>query len=69
MPNTWDALTSYPGRLRWIVGARDEKFLRIGRDVARRRPNTDLRILTGVGHNPILEAPRILAKLLLKSQT
>ncbi|MBK5964959.1 alpha/beta hydrolase [Thiocystis minor] len=64
MPSTWDDLIRFPGQLRWIVGGEDSKFLRIARQVAERRPTTDLRVLEGIGHNPLLESPDLLADLL-----
>ncbi|AFL75848.1 alpha/beta fold hydrolase [Thiocystis violascens] len=64
MPSTWDDLMRFPGQLRWIVGGEDRKFLRIARQVAECRPTTDLRVLDGIGHNPLLESPDLLADLL-----
>jgi pimeloyl-ACP methyl ester carboxylesterase len=64
MPGTWDDLMRFPGQLRWIVGGEDRKFLRLARQVAERRPTTDLRVLEGVGHNPLLESPDRLTDLL-----
>ncbi len=64
MPDTWDDLVRFPGRLHWIVGGEDEKFLRIARQVTERRPATQLSVLKGIGHNPMLEAPELLARLL-----
>lgn len=64
MPDTWDDLARFPGQLRWIVGGEDSKFLHIARQVVECRPTTDLRVLDGVGHNPLLEAPELLADFL-----
>lgn len=69
MPNTWDDLAHFPGQLRWIVGAEDRKFLHLGRQVAACRPTTELNILDGVGHNPLLEAPAILSDLLVSCES
>jgi 2-succinyl-6-hydroxy-2,4-cyclohexadiene-1-carboxylate synthase len=55
MPNTWPALAHYPGQLHWVVGGLDPKFQRIAEAVQRIRPATQLQILEGVGHNPLLE--------------
>nr|WP_243651699.1 alpha/beta fold hydrolase [Thiobaca trueperi] len=66
MPSLWDDLAQFSGQLRWIAGSEDPKFLYLGRQVAEQRPATDLRILDGVGHNPILEAPAILPDLFLR---
>ena len=64
MPDAWDDLIHFPGQLRWIVGSEDRKFLHLARQVAERRATTDLMILDGVGHNPLLEAPAMLANCL-----
>lgn len=55
MPPTWSAITGYPGRLRWVVGERDDRFRQIARQVQAIRPDIDLRVLDGVGHNPLIE--------------
>jgi 2-succinyl-6-hydroxy-2,4-cyclohexadiene-1-carboxylate synthase len=65
MPSLWGPLAAYPGQLSWIVGAADPRFLEIAREVVRRRPATRLHVLPGVGHNPLLECPEILADLLI----
>ena len=62
MPSLWGSLARFPGQLDWIVGSADRKFLAIAREVARRRASTRLRILPGIGHNPLLECPEILAE-------
>lgn len=64
MPSYWDGLTQFPGQLRWIVGGDDPKFLSLARQVADRRPATNLIVLDKIGHNPILEAPQRLAEWL-----
>ncbi len=57
MPDTWHALTNWPGRLTWLAGGADDKFVAIAKRVARQRPATSLRIVPQVGHNLMLEAP------------
>ena len=57
MPDTWDALRSWPGRLVWLAGATDDKFLAIAERMGRERPGTDVRSVEGAGHNLLLEAP------------
>jgi 2-succinyl-6-hydroxy-2,4-cyclohexadiene-1-carboxylate synthase len=64
MPSLWGPLTAFPGRLTWIAGAADAKFLAIAREVVRRRPATRLHVLPNVGHNPLLECPEILGDLI-----
>lgn len=61
MPSTWQALTQFSGQLQWIVGDADQKFLELAQQVMQQRPTTTLRIFNGVGHNPLLEAPEMLA--------
>lgn len=57
MPSLWPALERFSGQIDWVVGAADTKFLAIGQAVTRRRPSTRLRVLPGIGHNPLLECP------------
>ncbi|EXJ13405.1 alpha/beta fold hydrolase [Imhoffiella purpurea] len=64
MPSTWDALARYRGDLTWIVGGEDRKFVQIARQVAELRPSTRVRLIEGIGHNPLLEAPERLNRLL-----
>ncbi|NCA68707.1 MAG: alpha/beta fold hydrolase [Sphingobacteriia bacterium] len=65
MPPLHDAVIAYPGALTWIAGAEDAKFSAIAREIKRQRPATDLRILPGIGHNPLLECPERLAACLV----
>jgi 2-succinyl-6-hydroxy-2,4-cyclohexadiene-1-carboxylate synthase len=60
MPPTWSAIRDYNGDLHWISGARDAKFLALGEQVCQIRPATTHHILPECGHNPLLEAPRML---------
>ncbi|WP_296898786.1 alpha/beta fold hydrolase [Thiohalocapsa sp.] len=57
MPDTWAALAHWPGRLCWLAGRADDKFVAIGERVAHQRPATDLRVVPDAGHNLLLEAP------------
>ncbi|NBC12016.1 MAG: alpha/beta fold hydrolase [Gammaproteobacteria bacterium] len=57
MPDTWGALARWPGQLTWLAGASDDKFVAIGKRVARERAATDLRLVPDAGHNLLLEAP------------
>lgn len=57
MPETWSALRRWPSRLRWLVGARDERFAAIAARVKEQRPATLLRHVPDAGHNLLLEAP------------
>jgi 2-succinyl-6-hydroxy-2,4-cyclohexadiene-1-carboxylate synthase len=58
MPDTWGAIARWPGRLTWLAGAGDDKFVAIAQRVARERPATTVRIVPGAGHNLLLEAPQ-----------
>lgn len=64
MPSTWSALRTYQGRLRWVVGGADAKFLAIARQVVSLRPQTELQVLPEIGHNPLIECPAQLAQIL-----
>lgn len=57
MPDTWDALARWPGRLIWLAGAGDDKFAAIAKRIGRQRPATDVRLVPNAGHNLLLEAP------------
>ena len=64
MPSVWDSIPRFPGHLRWIVGAEDSRFLDLAQRVKSLRPDTELHVLDDVGHNPLLESPRRLTRLL-----
>jgi 2-succinyl-6-hydroxy-2,4-cyclohexadiene-1-carboxylate synthase len=57
MPETWSALRRWPGHLRWLVGAGDERFAAIAAQLEEQRPATLLRHVPDAGHNLLLEAP------------
>ena len=63
MPETWTALARWPSRLRWLVGARDEKFAAIAQQVRQQRPDTLLTKVPNAGHNLLLEAPNTVQQL------
>ncbi len=69
MPATWDALAPWHGRLDWIVGGRDAKFVDIAEQILARRPQTSLHLLADIGHNPLLETPERLRALLQRLLT
>jgi 2-succinyl-6-hydroxy-2,4-cyclohexadiene-1-carboxylate synthase len=60
MPDTWPALRRWSGRLTWMAGALDHKFVAIAERVGRERPATRVSIVPEVGHNLLLEAPEAL---------
>lgn len=57
MPETTTALRSWPGRLRWLVGALDLRFLAIAGQIVEMRAGTELCQIPNAGHNLLLEAP------------
>jgi 2-succinyl-6-hydroxy-2,4-cyclohexadiene-1-carboxylate synthase len=57
MPDTWPAIARWPGRLTWLAGALDDKYVAIAEKIGRERPATDVRLIPGAGHNLLLEAP------------
>jgi 2-succinyl-6-hydroxy-2,4-cyclohexadiene-1-carboxylate synthase len=48
----------------WVTGERDSKFGALAAAVAAGRPPARVEVLAGCGHNPLLEAPAELARLL-----
>lgn len=64
MPAMQEAIIQYPGALHWMVGAEDQKFAALAREVVGWRPATQLHLIPGVGHNLLLEAPVPLQALL-----
>jgi 2-succinyl-6-hydroxy-2,4-cyclohexadiene-1-carboxylate synthase len=67
MPDYRGALRSVPIRLRLVVGALDAKFTAIARDIGAAAPRVELDLVTGVGHNVLLEAPDHVASTLLQA--
>jgi 2-succinyl-6-hydroxy-2,4-cyclohexadiene-1-carboxylate synthase len=64
MPDMRATIAEYPGQLHWVVGMDDRKFSALAFEAARLRPRLDCRLLPGVGHNLLLEAPqRLCARL------
>jgi 2-succinyl-6-hydroxy-2,4-cyclohexadiene-1-carboxylate synthase len=57
MPETGKAISDWPGRLCWLVGERDQRFVATADRIARLRPATEVRRVAGAGHNLLLEAP------------
>ncbi len=62
MPSLWGGLAACPVELRFLAGARDEKFLAIGREAARTAPRASFRAVPGAGHNLLLERPEAVAE-------
>ncbi len=66
MPCWSDRLPGIRVPVRLVAGERDAKFVALARSLAERLPRADVRIVPGVGHNVILEAPRAVAGLLME---
>jgi 2-succinyl-6-hydroxy-2,4-cyclohexadiene-1-carboxylate synthase len=64
MPNYWPLLSSLSIPTTFVVGERDQKYMRIGEELTTRNPNIRLVILPECGHAIPLEAPETLAKTL-----
>jgi 2-succinyl-5-enolpyruvyl-6-hydroxy-3-cyclohexene-1-carboxylate synthase len=64
MPELWSQLHLLRAPVRVITGALDEKFTRIGRELAEQVPGLRHAVLEGAGHNVVLEAPDALCALL-----
>lgn len=60
----WDRLGELAMPVEVVVGALDEKFVGIGRQLAAHLPHARLTVLPGVGHAVPLEAPAALAAIL-----
>jgi 2-succinyl-6-hydroxy-2,4-cyclohexadiene-1-carboxylate synthase len=69
MPCMRETIIRYPGELHWVAGAEDHKFSALAREVEHWRPSMRLHRLPGVGHNPLLEAPDRLRRLMASIAT
>lgn len=68
------AMPSYGPRLqgvtlpvRWVVGERDAKFRMLAEVAAAKMPRSRVEVLAGCGHNPLLEVPNELARVLRRA--
>jgi 2-succinyl-6-hydroxy-2,4-cyclohexadiene-1-carboxylate synthase len=66
MPELWSRLGALQVPVRVITGSLDEKFTRIGRELAERVPGLEHVVIEGAGHNVALEAPDALCALLAR---
>lgn len=64
MPSYWESLSSIRVPTILVAGSLDEKFSSIARRMAERLPNTAVEIVPNVGHNVVLEAPGVVARIL-----
>jgi 2-succinyl-6-hydroxy-2,4-cyclohexadiene-1-carboxylate synthase len=67
MPDYRGVLRSVPIPLRLMVGARDDKFVAIARELAAASPRLELDLVEGVGHNVLLEAPEHVESVLMRA--
>lgn len=65
MPPMWENLSALTMPVQLIVGQRDAKFLEIAGAMLPRLAQGKLDVVEGAGHNPVLENPSALARLLL----
>lgn len=66
MPELWSRLGALQLPVRVITGSLDEKFTRIGRELAERVPGLEHVVIEGAGHNVALEAPDALSEILAR---
>jgi 2-succinyl-6-hydroxy-2,4-cyclohexadiene-1-carboxylate synthase len=64
MPSYWPALPRIQIPTTLMVGAKDEKFTAIAREMASQMPAATLEIVPEVGHNVVLERPEAVQRLL-----
>jgi len=62
MPDLWRELERVRTRVTLLVGALDERFVDIGRQLATRLPQAELRVAEGAGHNLLLENPDLVTE-------
>jgi 2-succinyl-6-hydroxy-2,4-cyclohexadiene-1-carboxylate synthase len=68
MPNFWPELPNLKTPVLWVVGGKDEKFLRLAKRAASLSDFIQLEVVQGSGHNPLLEAPQQVRSLLLSER-
>lgn len=66
MPDYRGVFALARGRVRLVVGERDEKFAALARQIVQRAPRVRLDRVPGVGHNVLLEAPEQVERVLLE---
>lgn len=64
MPSYGPTMGSLGVPITLVAGSLDSKFSRLAESLAERHPNIDAEIVHGVGHNPTLEAPEAIARIL-----
>jgi 2-succinyl-6-hydroxy-2,4-cyclohexadiene-1-carboxylate synthase len=63
MPRAVSALAAVDARVTLVVGARDEKFVPLTRELQSALPRASTESVPGAGHNVVLEAPAAFARL------
>lgn len=64
MPNYWPVLPEIQTPITLVVGAEDSKFYQIAERMLKVLPRAELRVIPGVGHNVVWEAPEAVAAAL-----
>lgn len=64
MPDYWSELAGSLVPTTFVVGGDDMKFGAIAREAHKRTPSSRLVVIPQCGHNPLLESPRLLAKVI-----
>jgi pimeloyl-ACP methyl ester carboxylesterase len=67
MPPLADALAARAGRAHLVVGADDDRFAAIARDLRRRAPALGVDEVADSGHDPTLESPVALANVIART--
>lgn len=62
MPSYWEQLGVLEHPTQLIVGQRDTKFVQLAQKALTRLPHGQLEIIHNCGHNPVVQAPEILAE-------
>ena len=68
MPNYWPQLSSLTRPITLVVGEEDHKFCALAQLAAQRSSQINQEILPGVGHNPLIEAPREVRNIIQSDQ-
>lgn len=69
MPNLWPRLNDLETAVQIVVGEKDEKFKAIALKMTALNPRLALVEMSGVGHNPLLEAPERLRHFILSASS
>lgn len=64
MPDLWPALAALRTPTTLVCGELDERYVALAHEMAERLPNARVVVVSGAGHNPILEDPEAVAAAL-----